>query len=381
MLKIKVIGCGAAGNKAAIELHKKGFDLKNITLINSTSRDIPADYKNNSIIFGASNETLGGCGKERNVGKALLLKDLKTGSIDIDSIVDPDTNVCIIVSSTEGGSGSGVIPILAKYIVEVIGVPVITCLFFGFNTDVRGMGNSVELCQEINSNYGVIGISNAAFLDEANGNKVKAENLANEEFCKIVRILTGQDIKPGSQNIDDTDLYKLVVTPGYMFVGSCSLKGVKNVDMFNKTISTALDNSHLIESASKSVKRIGAIFSIPQEMSDSVDYNADVFCQRYGTPYEMFTHIQEQIEPTPSISWIVAGMDLPLNEVKEIFENYKKASNEVNKKKDSFFETIASFTGNGEDAMFDMLNRSQRTSSTSKAKNSFFEEYGMDAKK
>lgn len=381
MLKIKVIGCGAAGNKAAIELHKKGFDLKNITLINSTSRDIPADYKNNSIIFGASNETLGGCGKERNVGKALLLKDLKTGSIDIDSIVDPDTNVCIIVSSTEGGSGSGVIPILAKYIVEVIGVPVITCLFFGFNTDVRGMGNSVELCQEINSNYGVIGISNAAFLDEANGNKVKAENLANEEFCKIVRILTGQDIKPGSQNIDDTDLYKLVVTPGYMFVGSCSLKGVKNVDMFNKTISTALDNSHLIESASKSVKRIGAIFSIPQEMSDSVDYNADVFCQRYGTPYEMFTHIQEQIEPTPSISWIVAGMDLPLNEVKEIFENYKKASSEVNKKKDSFFETIASFTGNGEDAMFDMLNRSQRTSSTSKAKNNFFEEYGMDAKK
>lgn len=381
MLKIKVIGCGAAGNKAAIELHKKGFDLKNITLINSTSRDIPADYKNNSIIFGASNETLGGCGKERNVGKALLLKDLKTGSIDIDSIVDPDTNVCIIVSSTEGGSGSGVIPILAKYIVEVIGVPVITCLFFGFNTDVRGMGNSVELCQEINSNYGVIGISNAAFLDEANGNKVKAENLANEEFCKIVRILTGQDINPGSQNIDDTDLYKLVVTPGYMFVGSCSLKGVKNVDMFNKTISAALDNSHLIESASKSVKRIGAIFSIPQEMSDSVDYNADVFCQRYGTPYEMFTHIQEQIEPTPSISWIVAGMDLPLNEVKEIFENYKKASSEVNKKKDSFFETIASFTGNGEDAMFDMLNRSQRTSSTSKAKNSFFEEYGMDAKK
>lgn len=381
MLKIKVIGCGAAGNKAAIELHKKGFDLKNITLINSTSRDIPADYKNNSIIFGASNETLGGCGKERNVGKALLLKDLKTGSIDIDSIVDPDTNVCIIVSSTEGGSGSGVIPILAKYIVEVIGVPVITCLFFGFNTDVRGMGNSVELCQEINSNYGVIGISNAAFLDEANGNKVKAENLANEEFCKIVRILTGQDIKPGSQNIDDTDLYKLVVTPGYMFVGSCSLKGVKNVDMFNKTISATLDNSHLIESASKSVKRIGAIFSIPQEMSDSVDYNADVFCQRYGTPYEMFTHIQDQIESTPSISWIVAGMDLPLNEVKEIFENYKKASSEVNKKKDSFFETIASFTGNGEDAMFDMLNRSQRTPTTSKAKNSFFEEYGMDAKK
>lgn len=376
MLKFKVIGCGAAGNKAAICLHESGFDINNIMLLNSTSRDIPDGYKNNSIIFGSSNTTLGGCGKEREVGKSLILRDMKAGRISFDSILDPDTNAVIIVSSTEGGSGSAVTPIIAKYIREVIGTPVITVLFFGFNTDVRGMQNSIEICQELSDSYGVIGISNAKYLDEANGNKIKAEQLANKEFCNIVRTLSGQDIKSGSQNIDDTDLYKLVVTPGYMCVGSTTLKGVKNIDMFNKAVNTAIDESRLVETTVKSAKRIGAIFNIPDSMSDSVDYNADALSQRYGTPYEMFIHIQNA-DDNPSVSWIAAGMDLPIDEVKEIFENYKAASASVRKTKDDFFAAIQNFSGNQEDGMFNMLSDAKKDATSKAAKNSFFSEYGM----
>ena len=376
MLKFKVIGCGAAGNKAAICLHESGFDINNIMLLNSTSRDIPDGYKNNSIIFGSSNTTLGGCGKEREVGKSLILRDMKAGRISFDSILDPDTNAVIIVSSTEGGSGSAVTPIIAKYIREVIGTPVITVLFFGFNTDVRGMQNSIEICQELSDSYGVIGISNAKYLDEANGNKIKAEQLANKEFCNIVRTLSGQDIKAGSQNIDDTDLYKLVVTPGYMCVGSTTLKGVKNIDMFNKAVNTAIDESRLVETTVKSAKRIGAIFNIPDSMSDSVDYNADALSQRYGTPYEMFIHIQNA-DDNPSVSWIAAGMDLPIDEVKEIFENYKTASASVRKTKDDFFAAIQNFSGNQEDGMFNMLSDAKKDATSKAAKNSFFSEYGM----
>lgn len=382
MLNLKVIGAGAAGNKAAITLsEKEGFNIKDITLINSTPRDIPDKYKNNSIIFGASAETLGGCGKEREVGKRLILRDLKSNSIDLDSIVDPDTKAVIIVSSTEGGSGSAVAPIIAKYIREVMNVPVIIALFFGFNTDVRGMQNSIEICQELTDSYGVIGISNAKFLEEANNNKIRAEQLANEEFCRIVRILSGFDIQAGRQNIDDTDLYKLVVTPGYMCVGTANLKGTKNIDMFNKAINSAIDESKLIDTSDKSVKRIGAIFDIPASMDDAVDYNAAVLSQRYGVPYEMYTHVQNQ-SATGTITWIAAGMDLPIDEVKEIFENYKKASESVSKKKDSFFSEIAEFSGNQEDGMFNMLSSiGKRENSNKNAKNSFFEEMGFGSNK
>lgn len=378
MLNLKVIGAGAAGNKAAIKLIEKGFSLNNTVLINSTSRDIPDDYKNNSIIFGTSADTLGGCGKEREVGKNLILRDLRNGSISLDNIVDPGTNVVVIVSSTEGGSGSAVTPIIAKYIREVLNIPVITILFFGFNTDVRGMQNSIEICQELSNNYGVIGISNAKFLDDANGNKIKAEQLANEEFCRIIRVLSGQDIKAGTQNIDDTDLYKLVVTPGYMCVGSANLKSIKNIDMFNKTVNTAIDETKLIESSEKSAKRIGVIFDIPTSMDDAVDYNASVLSQRYGVPYEMFTHIQN-ISATGTATWIAAGMDLPIQEVKEIFENYKAASETVSKKKDSFFDDVAALSGNQEDGMFNMLSGigSHKTNPSKNAKSSFFSDFGI----
>ena len=381
MLNFKVIGCGAAGNKAAICLHKAGFDLKNITLINSTPKDIPADYRNNSIIFGVHNgSALGGCGKERDVGRRLIIDDMKNGQINIDSVVDATTNTAIIVSSTEGGSGSGITPLLAKYIHEVLNIPVIVVLFFGFNTDVRGMQNSIEICQELQNNYGVIGISNAKYLDEANGNKIKAEQMANEEFCKIIRILCGQDIKEGTQNIDDTDLYKLVVTPGYMCVGTASLKGVKNIDMFNKVVNMAIDESHLVETTTKSAKRIGAIFNIPSSMSDSVDYNAEVLSQRYGNPYEMFTHVQDTSE-SASVSWISAGMALPIDEVKEIFENYKKATEKVHKSTDDFFSVIQNFKGDQQDGMFNMLSDARRTPTVSNAaKNSFFSVYEDEPK-
>ena len=41
MLRLKVIGCGAAGNKAAISLIDDFFDSKDVLLINSTAKDIP----------------------------------------------------------------------------------------------------------------------------------------------------------------------------------------------------------------------------------------------------------------------------------------------------------------------------------------------------
>lgn len=378
MLKLKVIGAGAAGNKAAIELSKNGFNRENITLINSTSKDIPDDYKSSSIIFGATADTLGGCGKERDVGRNLFLRDLKSGTINLDTIVDPDTKAVVIVSSTEGGSGSAIAPILGNYIKQVCGIPVIMVLFFGFNSDVRGMQNSIEICQELTDAYGVIGISNSKFLVDANNNKIKAEHLANLEFCSIVRTLSGIDIKPGSQNIDDTDLYKLVVTPGYMCIGKASLKGVKNVDAFNKILNVAIDESKLIDTTKKSAKRIGVIFDMPEVMDDCVDYNASVLSQRYGTPYELYTHVQH-VSTTGEATWIVAGMDLPIDEIKEIFENYKKASSSVSKEKDDFFKTVAGFAGNDQDSMFNMLSGRNSVSSKS-AKSAFFSEYNLGDK-
>lgn len=378
MLNFKIIGAGAAGNKAAIALAESGFNLNDITLINSTSRDLPEKYKDDAIIFGAKSSTLGGCGKERDVGKKLILRDMKNGDISFDGIADPDTNAVIIVSSTEGGSGSAITPIVAKYIKEVVGLPVIVVLFFGFNTDVRGMQNSIEIAQELEDTYGVIAISNAKFLDEASGNSIKAEKLANERFVQIVKDLSGTAITPGSQNIDNTDLFKLIATPGYMIVENANISKIKNIDQYKKAVSSAIDESHLIDCSSRGAKRIGIIYDISDDLTDYIDFGETTIQSAYGIPYEMFTHVQDTKKGT--VTWIATGLPLPIEEIREIYENYLKASMEVNKSKDSFFDSIMELRGNEEDGQFNMLSINKLDNNKSKA--SFFADFGIsDTKK
>lgn len=374
MLNFKVIGAGAAGNKAAIQLLKSGFNENDVVLVNSTSKDIQEEYKDKSMIFGTGSETLGGCGKERNIGKQLILSDMRSMSISFDGLCDPDTNAVIIVSSTEGGSGSAVTPIIAKYVKEVLGMPVIVCLFFGFNTDVRGMQNSIEICQELSDDYGIIGISNSKFMDAANGNQRKAEQLANEEFVRLVSILSGTSITPSEQNIDATDLYKLVTTPGYMRIESTSLQKIKNVEQFNKAVTAAIDESPLMDCTEYGAKRIGLIFDISEPIADNVDYSAATIKGVYGTPYEMFTHVQHTDRPD-RLTWIVTGLMLPLDEVKEIYQKYIDASSSVNKRKDSFFTAVSEMKGNQEDGMFNMLGT--KKAADAKAKASFFADFGL----
>lgn len=373
MLNLKVIGTGAAGNKAAISLiEKNGFNKDFVTLINSTPKDIPDEYKDNAFIFG-SKDRLGGCGKERTIGKELFVKDLRNGVISLDNIASPDTNAVVIVSSTEGGSGSATTPIIAKYLKEVVGIPVIIVLFFGFNTDVRGMQNSIEICQDLQEDYGVIGISNAKFLNLTNNNTIKAEQMANKRFCDIIDIISGRYLAPGSQNIDDTDLYKLVCTPGYMMIENSNISKIKNVDQYNKVIQSTIDTSTLIDCSIRGAKRIGVIYNISEQMTDCVDMAAHVIKDTYGIPYEMFTHVQPSDKE--SVTWIATGMPLPIKELKDIYNNYLTTSEAVKKDKDSFFDEVAEMKGNKIDSMFNMLTSKP---DTTKAKASFFADFEED---
>lgn len=373
MLNLKVIGTGAAGNKAAISLiEKNGFNKDFVTLINSTLKDIPDEYKDNAFIFG-SKDRLGGCGKERTIGKELFVKDLRNGVISLDNIANPDTNAVVIVSSTEGGSGSATTPIIAKYLKEVVGIPVIIVLFFGFNTDVRGMQNSIEICQDLQEDYGVIGISNAKFLNLTNNNTIKAEQMANKQFCDIIDTISGRYLAPGSQNIDDTDLYKLVCTPGYMMIENSNITKIKNVDQYNKAIQSTIDTSTLIDCSVRGAKRIGVVYNISEQMTDCVDMAAHVIKETYGIPYEMFTHVQPSDKE--SVTWIAAGMPLPIKELKDIYNNYLTTSEAVKKDKDSFFDEVAEMKGNKIDSMFNMLTSKP---DTTKAKASFFADFEED---
>lgn len=376
MLRFQVIGCGAAGNKATIDLVESEVlnkDEFSYLLINSTSKDIPANYREKALIFGKS---LGGCGKERDIAKDMIIHDEDNGIRALDKMVDPYADVVIVCGSTEGGTGSASVPMISKYISSVLKQPVIACLFFGFNDDARGMQNSIEVCQELPENVGVISICNSKFLTYTNGNKLKAEELANSQFISIIRTLSGKSIYESSQNIDDTDLKKLITTPGYMTVMSANITGSKSPEQVEKKINDSFIDTKSMDSPSKSAKRIGVIFDVKQD-NPNADYQCKIFKDLYGTPYELFLHVQH-VGSLETVTCIAAGQKMPIDEVKEIFEEYKRTSSEINKSRDEFFDTLNSFKGNAEDSMFNMGLNKNNNGPSEADRNAFFKEFGVD---
>lgn len=366
MLSFSVVGCGAAGNKAAIDLVKSGYKGDKVHLINSTDRDIE-NIGLDTIIFGQSKNTLGGCGKERSIGKQMLMADLQSGKVNVDHIVSDEDQAIVLVGATEGGSGSSSIPILAKYFHEVHGKNVILVLFFGFNDDVRGMRNSLELCQELSDEYTIISISNEKFLLSANENKFKAELLANALFVEVMHVLTGSYIKEGTQVMDDTDLYKATTTPGFMVAGTYRFKRPTTDVEFNKLFNTYIRTQGFVTpSVDPGAKRIAMMFDSPND-DDNVDYTGSVLRNNYGEPFEFFTH--KNSNPSEyKISYIVSGMKMPSEEIKEIKNTYDEKTKQVDKSKDNFFGTNFLDT---DDSGFDMMSGRKNTK-VDDAKKDFF---------
>ncbi len=370
-----IIGTGAAGNKAVINLVEAGVIAKDdMLLVNSAIKDVPEAYRDMTVILSSDQQ---GCGKERNKAKDITLAALREGKLNLDAFVQPHHDKAIIVTSTEGGTGCGSSVILAKYIKNVLGMNAEVIGFTGFEEDGRGLRNTIEFFQDLESDYTVQIIKNSAFMKEAMGNKLKAEKLANQELARRVKVTLGLLIKDSTQNIDETDIYKAANTVGYMAVEYIPVKEkIRSRDQFNEILKEAFDNSKSLESA-KGMQRLAVILNIREENQDYIDYSFDYIKGRLGNPYESFSHIQDDGEQE-FIAVMAAGMLMPVKEVEAIYKRYQEESEKVNKSEDSFFDSVKSLKGNSEDARFDMLKGSNGATSS---KDAFFKGFDTVANK
>lgn len=335
----KVIGIGAAGNKAAINVVENNIiDINSVMLINSTLRDIPSDYKGLKIEYDGS---YGGCGKERSIAFDLAMKNLQGGKLPLREFLcldDPvkKAELVVIVTSTEGGTGSGSSIIIGKYIQNVLGIQVHMFGFAGFQSDVRGLKNTVEWFQELEEDFTVECIENSKFLPECRDNKIKAEKAANAEFGKKLGILMGNPIRDSDHNIDKTDLLKVSTEKGFMFIESTNFEKIKNREQFESMVIDMIDNTKSVDINEITSRRIGVIINISESATDYISYE-DILHERYGMPFEMFLHIQHEADMPEFIAVIVSGVKMPVEEVQKIHNEYKARMNRVDRNHDSFF--------------------------------------------
>lgn len=363
LLNAKIIGLGAAGNKAAIALDKKYPEItKDMVLINSTMKDIPMEYREKAVQLDG---TFRGCAKERKIANEMMKNTLQNGTFDY--IGQDGESMAIIVTSSEGGTGSGASELLAQYISQVYNVPVHFFIFTGFEDDARGLKNTVDLFSSLSDKYIVESISNRKFLDEANGNRLKAEALANEAFADKVNILLGGTIQESEQNIDESDLKKITTLyPGFMQIETIDLDKIKNIDDFNKRIISVLDTSSSL-AVEPTCKAMATILNMKEKNLDFVDYDFSVLKKRFGIPFEKFSHIQST-GTSDYLQIIIAGLKMPIDDIQEVYNEFINRTDSVDKTKDDFFgKNFQTDVG-----QFDTLGTTNQRFNVNAAKASFF---------
>lgn len=344
-MKILVVGIGAAGNKAVIDAINDGAIKEEDTIIiNSTSKDFPASYKGKKIILS---DTDTGCGKERAIALQYTKTALTKGKFNLEGMNEYTT--VVILTSVEGGTGSGSTPTIAKFFDKVYKKSVHIIAFLGFEDDVRGLGNTVEFFKEVESNFIIQTISNNAFLQEAHGNKLRAEELANKTAATRIAVLSGKDLIYDEQNsdrkqiIDDTDLYKVVNTTGYMTVEKKYInKSLETRDDYNKIIKSMIYNSASVDLAEPKASRIGVIFNVKEESEDAIDFNYEELKKHYEKPeliYEAFTHKQWDGN-REYIAYIVSGMVMPIAEIESVYNKYTEQAKRIDQNGDAFFSNV-----------------------------------------
>lgn len=343
--QVKILGCGAAGNKACIQLLKDQVtEIGNVMLLNSTMKDIPDEYRNIAIEFG----NVRGAGKERDLAKKMIFDSLKNKEVDIDNFISPMDKIAVIVTSSEGGTGSGSSIILAQYLRKVLKMNVHLFVFTGFEDDARSLKNSVDWFSDLSEDITVEAISNKAFMNEAK-TRAEAEQLANKEFSKRISILIGNYIIPSEDNMDDTDLYKVSTTPGYMTIEHASIDKLKSTDDFNHILEDMIDNSKSLDTEIGS-KRIGIIMNVSKKNRAYIDESFSIIKEKYGQPYELFTHFQETGEDE-FVHFIIAGRKLPIDSIKKAYQKYEKQMESIDFNHDSFFGSKEKFNTDAPDGM------------------------------
>lgn len=343
MNKSFTFGCGQGATKAMIYCIENGtLDRSECCIVNSTVKDIPEEYREDCIII--SEDPDAGCGKVRSAAKKLMLAYLKNNPNAILARIPDDVQYVNIMTTTEGASGSGASVVLAKYIESQLDLPVIITLICGFESDTRGLQNTIEYFKDLEGgNFVVRTVSNKRFLDKTN-NTFVAEKMANEDISIAFKVVNAFDIIDSEQNIDDTDHYKLITNPGMMFVTEVTFdKKLKNPNQFDQLVSDAIDYSSSLD-FEPSASKIGVFMNISDDNLSVIDTNFSVIKKKLcgnNTIDEFFVHRQYNANWPEFVRIIASGMNLPKEELEAIYNKYQKSMTVNSSKTDNFFDSIS----------------------------------------
>lgn len=343
MLKIGVIGIGNTGNQiAALAMEQLKIP---VLAINSSEKDLETIPEGVERKLISDSEGLSqGAGKNRALAKKYL-KDSIMGFLSEEKIQKFILNldVCFIVSSTGGGTGSGTAPMMASIISSTFrNVKVILTGILPVNSEALSAHvNTLEYMTELytslpNQTYMLYDNDSLASLPS-----YQIMEKVNEEVVKDMDVIRcAFNYTTRYDSIDEEDMKRLISFTGRIVV--VRLEDMKEKDAEDKTIEQLLvdrlkDNCHVELQRDKKITASGVITNLNRNLSEQFDNHVPMVREFIGVPIHDFNHIyinNERKMPN-NVFMILAGLT-PINDkihkisdrIDEIQERQKRMEEE-----------------------------------------------------
>ena len=330
LVQVGVVGAGNAGCQTAQKAHlEKGFDAITFNTSVKDLKNVTADIP--KIIVG--NER--GAGKDREVAIEYIYENHKkiTDRPEVKDFIERN-EVIVFVSSTGGGSGSGMAYALMT-------------IFRAFAKKLDVLAKKRFLLVHIlpQNKEGYLSLTNTAayFKDIPEDNKVpfmsydnnkyasefapsEVLSKVNQDIVDDLCVLRGDYIRSTPfESIDEEDLFRVLENPGRILI--MKAEDIKDKDLDDKTIYDILVNNHLKNSAATEIQYDGkvapsaVIANLPDKMAKQFNVYAPVNDFLRCVDIKTFPHIYKpQHGEANSVYLILSGLSRPTDRVKKIME-------------------------------------------------------------
>lgn len=337
MLNVGVIGIGNCGNQVA-KLASEELACDVLALNSSTSDLSILPDSIPSICLGDER----GAGKNRLEAKTFL-KNSIMGMIREESFKNfmTDKDIIFIVSSTGGGTGSGMAPILSQIIrqsfhdkdgneVAVILVGVLPKLSEAYSTQVNTLEYLTELYNTLEDPTYML-YDNDKMSKESTTVMMKG---INESIVQDIKILSGYyNTSTPYSSIDQKDAKMIIQTQGRIVLAN--VMKIKEKDLDDVTIEDLLieqikKNTHAEIDRNKVVQRTGIITNLSENLNSRFDTHLGQVQEFIGSPVEEFEHVVVNAERSidNNVFLIMAGLTSVndrINKIKDRIEEIEEA--------------------------------------------------------
>jgi cell division protein FtsZ len=239
-IKIKVVGCGGAGNNTISRLMQ--MEIKNVETIaiNTDALDLLYTDANKKILIGKETTKGLGAGADINVGR-------KAAEEQMDEIKNAikGADLLFLTAGLGGGSGSGSIPLVARLAREmnILNIAIVTLPFL---MEGKHRAENARIALEELEQYSdtLIVIQNERLLEIVpNLALAEAFRFADEILANAVKGIVDVVLNPGLVNVDFADLKAIIKEGKFGVIGLGESKSEKRaIEAAEKAISHPLLN-------------------------------------------------------------------------------------------------------------------------------------------